>query len=87
MIMGAMSSLIMAVAARPVARRGALGLNARPWMLPAFLGLQAAIVMRVADWQGVAAIAWSLAWLLFLAGLLARRGDPVPRPIFSGSRR
>jgi len=87
MIMGAMSSLIMAVAVRPVARRGVLGLNARPWMLPAFLGLQAAIVMRVADWQGAAAMAWSLAWLLFLAGLLARRGDPVPRPIFSGSRR
>ena len=87
MIMGAMSSLIMAVAARPVARRGALGLEARPWMLPAFGCLQAAIVMRVAGWQDAAVLAWSLAWLLFLAGLLTRCHDPVPRPIFSGSRR
>lgn len=85
-MMGPLASLIMAVMARPVAQRGGIGLTAAKASLPAFLTLQTAILLRLFEWQTLSAIAWCIAWGLFLVVLLSALSRPIPRPIFSGSR-
>ncbi|WP_299934032.1 NnrS family protein [uncultured Pelagimonas sp.] len=85
-IMGALSSLIMAVMARPHARRTEAGLTTGPGVFAAFLFLQIAIFCRLADAVMISFWVWVLAWGMFLVTVWPRIDAPIPRPIFSGTR-
>ncbi len=85
-IMGALSSLIMAVMARPHARRTEAGLTTGPGVFAAFLFLQIAIFCRLADAVMISYWVWVLAWGMFLVTVWPRITTPIPRPIFSGTR-
>lgn len=91
--MGAMSGMILSLAARAAAPRDGGPLRARPTMLAAFALIWAAAALRLAapavpvgDPVQAAAVLWCAGWLSFLAGYLPTVVGPLARPVFSGPR-
>ncbi|MCE6962123.1 NnrS family protein [Cereibacter sphaeroides] len=91
--MGAMSGMILSLAARAAAPRDGGPLRARPTMIGAFALIWSAALLRLAaplapsaDVVTLAAALWCLGWLSFLAGYLPTVLGPVARPVFSGPR-
>jgi len=93
--MGAMGSMIMAVAAR-VSMRRVEGVSLMPlarhwialWLIFAATGARCLAEMAAPHYalMIMAGIAWSTAWLLFLSTHLAALRDPAPFPLLSAER-
>ncbi|NCU19544.1 NnrS family protein [Candidatus Falkowbacteria bacterium] len=93
--MGAMSGMVMSVAARAAARREGGALIAGRLLPLAFAVLWSAAWVRVASplfadsyaaLVAAAATIWCAAWALFLVAFVPRIFGPVLRPVFSGAR-
>ncbi|EKX59051.1 NnrS protein [Rhodobacter sp. AKP1] len=91
--MGAMSGMILSLAARAAAPRDGGPLRARPTMALAFALVWSAALVRLGapligafDGVAVAAGLWCGGWISFLAGYLPTITGPLARPVFSGPR-
>ncbi|ABN76575.1 NnrS family protein [Cereibacter sphaeroides] len=91
--MGAMSGMILSLAARAAAPRDGGPLRARPTMALAFALVWSAALVRLGapligafDGVAVAAGLWCGGWISFLAGYLPTVTGPLARPVFSGPR-
>lgn len=90
--MGAMSGMILSLAARAAAPRDGGPLRARGSMLAAFALVWAAALVRLAtpllpgDAVSLAAGLWCAGWLAFLWGYVPTLFHPPQRPVFSGPR-
>ncbi|MBW7920622.1 MAG: NnrS family protein [Rubellimicrobium sp.] len=93
--MGAMGSMILAIAARAAARREAGALRAGRLIVTAGACLWPAVWLRLAvlpwpeaaPWlNGAAAALWVAGWAAFLAAFVPTLFGPVLRPVFSGAR-
>lgn len=91
--MGAMSGMILSLAARAAAPRDGGPLRARPTMALAFALVWSAALVRLGapligafDGVAVAAGLWCAGWISFLAGYLPTVTGPLARPVFSGPR-
>ncbi len=92
--MGAMGSMIFAVAARANMARKAGRLLASADMIAAFTLISAAAALRIffAEWQAFgfaglhwSVLCWSSAWLLFVWRIVVNWRQPPPFPILSAS--
>lgn len=90
--MGAMGSMILAIASRAVMRRGDGGLVPTPLLCLAFAAVWLSAALRIlAGWQAgllpVAAGLWMVGWLTFTLLLWRACKNPVPHPVLSAPRR
>ncbi|AHM04499.1 NnrS protein involved in response to NO [Roseibacterium elongatum DSM 19469] len=87
LVLGAMGGHFMGLAARVFAHRTPMGLKARGGIAPVYLLILCAVPARMAGLIDLSAVLWCLGWLGFAMVMTPHLSGPLPRPVFSGSRR
>lgn len=87
LVMGAMGGHILGIAARVFAHRTTQGLKARRGIGMAYCLILVAVPARMAGILDLAAALWCAGWIGFALLMVPHLSGPLPRPVFSGSRR